>query len=156
MAIEAPPVDSPALADKPWRTNQDWVLWFYSILNYTAVNPDIVANLTVSDLAVAINPAETVLTFPGSGLYRLQVLTRVTQAATISSSVQVTIAWTAGGAAQAITGALLNGNTLQTQEAIERLIDADEGTDLTITTTYTSSGATPMQYRTSVILERYP
>lgn len=88
-----------------------------------------------------------------AGLYRLSYYARITQAATVSSSLDVTISWTDGGVAQSQTGASITGNTVTTFQSVTLFFHSDASAPISFSTVYTSVGATPMQYRLDVTLE---
>lgn len=89
-----------------------------------------------------------------AGLYTVKSYAQVTQAATVSSSLQVTISWTTHGVAQSESFAAITGNTTATHQAESLgLIFADAGSPVNYATTYASVGGTPMQYALYVVLE---
>ena len=92
---------------------------------------------------------------PPQTLYRVAWYVRVTTAASVSSSVQVTVGWTDGGVVQSTSGAALTGNTTTTQESGSVLVSADAETDVTYAVAYTSVG-TDMAYALSVVVEAIP
>lgn len=99
--------------------------------------------------------ATTPLNVPSvtSGLWRVSFSVRVTQVATTSSSIQVTVSWTEGGISQSETGTALTGNTLTTREGRSMVIHPDEGTPISYSTTYASVGAQPMKYSLDIAVE---
>lgn len=88
-----------------------------------------------------------------NGLYRVSYYARVTQAATVSSSLTVNIGWTDHGQAISQAGAAMTGNTPLTIQSLSTFLYADGKAPITYSTTYASSGATPMQYELFVVLE---
>lgn len=88
-----------------------------------------------------------------SGLYRVSYSARVTQAATTSSSLTVTITWTAGGITQSQSGAAMTGNTTATFQSGTYLIDIDAASPVSYSTSYASNAAAEMEYTLSVVLE---
>ena len=88
------------------------------------------------------------------GVYRLTYYARIQQAATTSSQLTVTFSWTDGGVAQTRSGALMNGNTTTTIQQDQILIRVDTNTNVTLSTTRASVGATPMTYNLDITLER--
>lgn len=89
-----------------------------------------------------------------SGIYRISYYTRITQAATTSSSLTIVFNWTDGGVAQQVVGAALVGNTTTTLQQDRLMVRVDRNTSITYETAYASVGATPMQYRLHIALER--
>ncbi len=89
---------------------------------------------------------------PG-GLYEIKFYVRITQAASVSSSLQVTLDWTDGGVSPAQTFPAITGNTVTTiQSSGLPQIHVDSGTPIRYATTYVSVGGTPMKYRLDVTL----
>ena len=78
---------------------------------------------------------------------------RVTQAATTSSSLPVTVGYTDGGVAVTRASAALTGNTTASATGADVVVRADTNTTLTYATSYSSSGGTPMQYALDVSVE---
>ena len=124
-----------ALVDRVQRS-----LWYVGTVSLTSQ--------TASISATAIGPL-----LP-AGLYRVEYHMRVTQAATTSSSVTFTLNWTDGAVAQTYSWAALAGNTTASAQSAATLIHADQASQVTYETAYTSTGATPMSYRLDTILFR--
>lgn len=90
----------------------------------------------------------------GSGLYAVEWYFRVTTAATTSSSLQLTIAWTDGGVAQTESGAAETGNTTATHQSGRYMFRSDAASPITYATTYASNAAGEMVYSLYVMLFR--
>jgi hypothetical protein len=88
-----------------------------------------------------------------AGLYRLTYYTRITQAATTSSSLTVTLDWQDGGVAPSISGAAITGNTTTTIQSNTVLVRIDGSSPVRYSTTYSSVGATPMKHSLYITLE---
>lgn len=110
-------------------------------------------SLTVQSASVAASSIGGTLQ---GGLYRVSYFAYVTQAATTSSGLIVTIGWTQDGIAKTISGADMTGNTTATVQSGSMLIRKGTNTAIPITyaTTYASVGATPMLYGLDVTLEK--
>ena len=89
-----------------------------------------------------------------AGLYRLAYYTRITRAATTSSSLTIAFGWTDGGVSQTFTGAAITGNTTTTYQQATVTFRADGNTPITYSTTYASVGATSMQHSLLIVLEQ--
>jgi hypothetical protein len=156
MALSAVPLRSVLVDLKTLLVQVDWVRWLQSLkaaVDSAAQQTGVALGLTTQSASL---PATTVLDVVSSGLYRVNYYTRITQAATTSSSVTVTIRWTDGGVACLFTNAAITGNTTGSNQQSDRLLHADQGTVVTIETAYASVGATPMQYRIDARVERMP
>ena len=90
----------------------------------------------------------------GAGLYRLTYYARVTKAAGVSSSLQVTFAWTDHAIAQTSSGAAMTGNTTTTQQSGTVLVYSNAASPISYSTTYASNGAGEMEYSLYVVIER--
>ena len=88
-----------------------------------------------------------------AGVFRVSWFLRITQAATTSSSVAVTVAFT-DGVSLTVSGAAVTGNTTSTFQQQSVVVRCDANSSLSYSTTYSSVGATPMQYALSVVVER--
>jgi hypothetical protein len=96
----------------------------------------------------------TLLADTGSaGVFRVSWFLRITQAATTSSSVAVTVGFT-DGVALTISGTAVTGNTTTTIQQQSVIVRCDAASAITYSATYSSVGATPMQYALSVAVER--
>lgn len=89
-----------------------------------------------------------------AGLYRVSYYARITQAATTSSSLTVTLAWTDDTLTPSYSGAAITGNTTTTVQSGSILIDVDGAKAINYSTAYASVGATSMQYKLSVVVEK--
>jgi hypothetical protein len=87
------------------------------------------------------------------GLYEVCWSSRISQKATTSSSLTVTIGWNNGGA-QTKANAALASNVLNAQDQACIAIDVADQTNITFATAYVSSGATVMQYSLKVSVVR--
>lgn len=132
---------------------RQWDALMREILAGLVAASTVIGSTILTAQAATITPT-AVLTPPlVAGLYRLSYYVRVTQAATTSSSVQVTLGWTDGGVSLTSSGAALTGNTTSTfqQNAVLAHVDADSA--ITYAASYASSGATPMMFQLSVLVE---
>ena len=86
------------------------------------------------------------------GLYRVLTYARITQAASTSSSLTVTLRWTDGTVACTSSGSAITGNTTATTGSLDVMIRSDADADITYETAYSSSGATAMQYRLDIVV----
>ncbi len=88
------------------------------------------------------------------GLYRVSTYARITQAASTSSSLTVTLGWTDGTVACTSSGSAVTGNTTATTGSQSVVIRSDADGSVTYATAYSSSGGTAMQYRLDIVLEQ--
>lgn len=90
------------------------------------------------------------------GLYRVSFSGRITQAATVSSSLGVTLGWTTNSTSCTQAFTAVTGNTLASQTSGTINVSIDQGTPITYALSYASSGATPMLYGFDVWVEQIP
>jgi hypothetical protein len=135
---------------------EEWTRWLTAVVNAIGAAAQKVGTvgLTTQGAAIASTPIPTPAL--GSGLYRVSVYARITQAATTSSALTVTVDWTDGGVACSQLLAFLTGNTPSTTQSASLVIRADEGTTIRYSTGYSSTGATAMQYALDVRAEAIP
>ena len=88
-----------------------------------------------------------------AGLYRITYYTRITRAASVSSSLIVTFDWTDQGVSVSASGTAITGNTTSTFQSGTLMIYTDSNSPVRYSTTYVSVGATSMQYKLLVTLE---
>jgi hypothetical protein len=95
-------------------------------------------------------------TTSAAGLYRVTYCLRVTQAATTSSSLTVTLGWVRSTVGLTLSGsALVNGGPASAQTQ-SMLVRADRASDLTFAVAYVSVGATPVKFELDVVVEQVP
>lgn len=132
-----------------WR---DWFTALRDLLN-TAPARVFSTHLTAQNTSLTTT---TALTVPETGIYRLSYTARITQAATVSSSLTVTLGWTDTGVACSQAGAAMTGNTTTTVQSGSVVVYADAGSPVTYSTTRASVGATSMTYALAVLIEQVP
>jgi hypothetical protein len=108
-------------------------------------------NVTLTQQGAPIGPTPLPIGNLQAGLYRVSWYLRITQAASSSSSVTVTIGWNDGGPLQ-LSGAPVTGNTTATVQSGMFFIHITAA-PITYSTAYASVGATPMQYALLLALE---
>ena len=132
----------------PWR---EYLQRLPPMLDRCAVR---VAEATLTDQAASITATDfTGSDFP-EGLYRVSFYTRITRAATTSSSLTVTIDWTDGGVAMTQSSTALTGNVVTAYRSVTLVLWLDANTRVDYSTTYASVGATSMQYKLCLTMER--
>lgn len=120
-----------------------------------ATTPTVVVRQSRVDQAAAI-PNVPVFTAPTADLYRVTWHVHTTRPATVSSGWSFWLRWTDAGAACAFATATFTGNALTDKDTASWMVHVDAGTAILIETTYASVGATAMQYRLDVVVERMP
>ena len=134
-------------------TGIQWFTNVYTGLRAAARN---IGSVSLEAQAATIGATAIETPVISTGLYQVTFAARITQAATSSSSLIVTITWTDGGVTCTQSSAALTGNTTATVQSGLVVIQADEGSTVSYSTTYASAGATPMLYQMAVRLAVAP
>lgn len=151
--IELDPKDpqrrTPFIMDKVWaiwlqdsfvpRVESGTQLWYAATLTNRS------ASIPVTPIPLGSVPA---------GLYRVSYYARVTQAATVFSSLSVAVQFTETTVSLSKASAAITGNlttTILTDPPF--LIRVDSGSSISYSTTYASVGGVPMKYRLDIVLE---
>ena len=132
-----------------------WRDWFTALRDaiHLAVARAASTSVTAQSAAISSTTAHAVTE---TGLYRVSYRARITTAATVSSSLTVTVGWTDTGVACSQAGAAMTGNTTTTQQSGQVVVYADAATAITYSTAYVTSGATSMAYALAVVVEQLP
>lgn len=152
----APIRDDVLSAKESKKLSLTWIQWITGI--YTALKAAVrnIGSVSVEAQSASISVTDIDTPTLSQGLYQVTYTARITQAATSSSSLTVTLAWTDGGVACSQSGVALTGNTTSTQQSGFLLIQADSGSVVRYSTTYASTGAQPMLYQLAVRLAVAP
>ena len=148
MPLRASVVASDGLLSDTWRR------FLADRFQELSDSPLRVGSVSLTAQAASISATDVSDGANDTGLYRVSYYARISRAATTSSSLTVTIAWTDGGVACSQSGVAMTGNTTATQQNGTLFIQADGLAAVNYSTTYASVGATSMQYGLSVTLER--
>lgn len=135
--------------------SSDWYLSLSGLVERVNLSGQVVSNPipSLGPLSDSISPTQFPVGAVVSGVYRLSWYARITQAATVSSSLTVSFGWTQNGTGLTGSGtALLDGTSTTTQSGTAT-IRSDAATTLTYSTTYVSIGATSMQYALTIFAE---
>jgi hypothetical protein len=153
--LSPPPIYS-LIVNADNKANMDWQRWFNTLKQLLISTAGVVgtAAITGQGASVTTTPIATATLAPG--LYRISYYARVTQAATASSSLAVTVRWVDGAAPCTVTSSAATGNTTSTVLSSSHLVRLDFGTEVEYATTYASSGITPMLYSLDVVVESLP
>jgi hypothetical protein len=149
----APPIKSP-ISDKQGFLTDEWVNWFSDYVPRIDKSPSrlITVTLTGQSASLAITPFTSGTL--AEGRYRVDWYARITTAATTNSSLTVNVRSTESGLSLTQSGAAMTGNTTTTVQSGSALVLIDAGTPISYSTTYASTGATPMAYRLTLLLTR--
>lgn len=146
------PVHDP-IADRAGRITKAWIDWFSQLTLDVDAAPARVKTVTLTGQGASIGTTSIPAGSLAAGLYRVSWRARITQAATVSSSLTVTVGHTESSLSLTQSGAAMTGNTTTTVQSGDVLVRIDGASPVTYSTTYASAGATAMQYRLDVVLE---
>ena len=155
-AIARPPrkeyLERKAKDPQEGMVTQPWVDFFTDQEQLGSLAPSRVVevDLTAQDASIAATDM-TGGTLPG-GWYRLTYYFRITTAASVSSSLQLTIDWNEGGVTPSFTGVAETGNTTTTYQTGTLFFPVTNLSAVRYSTTYASVG-TPMDYLLHLNLE---
>jgi len=90
----------------------------------------------------------------GAGVYRVSWTLRITQAASVSASVTVTIGYSDDGIPITVAGPAVTGNTTTTVQSGAVTLRSDGAAPVTAQVAYTSVGGTPALFKIDVTREQ--
>lgn len=154
MALSPFPAKTTVTGVGGWLT-EPWRKWFLDLYTRVVSVPAVLAHVTATAQAAAITTTDATAV-PATGVYRVSYRARISQAASSSSSLTVTLGWTDTGVACSSAGAAMTANTTSTVQSGSLLVSATVGSSITYATAYASVGATPMQYALDVVVESVP
>lgn len=146
----------PDLRDVLGLITREWNDYFAALEGRGNQTPSVRRVVREIDIAAAISPTPIPLPTLPASLYRVSWYARITQAATVSSSLQVVIGFTDAAFACEFQGTAATGNTLATVNTGTVVLRSDAGAPVNYSTIYASTGATPMRYDLVVTCEAIP
>lgn len=135
------------------RLRLQWRNWFIAIHKLLIAAASVIALVELTDQSAAIVTTVIPTGELNTSLYRISWYLRISQAASTSSSAQLTFGWTDDGVAITSSAAAVNGNTTGTVQSGSLFVASDFKKDLTYAVAYTSVGATPMKFKLSITVE---
>ena len=139
------------LVDERRYVTSAWVDWMSQLNQVVTQGPTSLQVVNLVDQAASISATDFSGGSVNAGFYRLSYYAQITQAATTNSSLTVTLNW-ANGTTLTFSGAAITGNTTTTYQQ-ETVLVKVSAAPVTYTTTYASTGATPMQYSLGLVFE---
>lgn len=157
LPIPPPPATS-AVVKQRGLISEEWYRWQETEIRQRLEK----APAVQADPARLLNqnaslPLTTVYTTVVQGRYRISAYVRVTTPDGAASSIALTVRWTDGGVAQTkILIPALVGDTTATSDGESLPIEADAGSQIRYSTTYSSTTPAKMKYTASVVVEQLP
>jgi hypothetical protein len=136
------------------QITQPWVDYFTDQGQTQTLAPTRQATVELTGQSASIGATDLTGGTFSAGLYRVTYYARVTQAATTSSSLTVTLDWNEGGVTPSFSGAAMTGNTTTTVQSETQLVEIANLSAIRYSTTYASVGFTVMLYKLSVVVEQ--
>lgn len=131
-----------------------WVDWISALSTHVQTNTNLLTTVGLTAQAASIGTTSLPLAILGAGLYRITYYARITVAATVSSSLIVSLGWTDHTVSCSLDSAAIVGNTVSTVQGGTIMVRNDASAPLTYATAYVSVGATPMQYSLDLLVEQ--
>ena len=150
--LSAPETLRQLLKTVKWFVNDTWMKYLQTQTDAIAKSPSRMTTVSLPVQSANVVTTSLVGDVQG-GLYRLTYYARITQAATTSSSLIVSFAFTESGVSLSFDGTAITGNTPTTVGSESFMIRVDQTSPITYATTYASVGATTMQYRLDLSIE---
>lgn len=137
-----------------WAINPTWNDYLLSLKILTQSAPSVLRTISLSAQSAAIPATPMPLGTTAAGLYRVAWTFRITTAATVSSSLTVTIQYTDGSVSCQQVGAGVTGNATNTVQSGVILLRSDTAAAINYAVSYASVGATSMVYKLDLVTER--
>lgn len=157
MAILSAPPDGDALildGSKKLFMAPTWLDWFVGLVAKIALTAQKVVTKTLTDQSAAVGTTPLLAAGTISApRFRVSVFLRITQQATTSSALSLTINTVHRGQACTMTTPVMISNNKSKPESTVFEVLADTPLLLSFFTTYASVGATPMTYDADVVVE---
>lgn len=146
----------PEVKGSNWTMHDTWLRWIRTLVaTINGTTQRIGSVVSVTDQSVAIPLTVFAVAEPGltRGMYRVSMYSRITQAAGMSSSLDLTVEWVDGGVTCSYTTPSEIGNLTDGVVTVNQLIHADAGSDIRYAVGYASAGVPSMEYSLAVVVE---
>lgn len=130
-----------------------WLNFLGALATAVGAAASVLKSLTRTVLSASV-ATTAALTTRSAGYYRVSYNVQITQAASSSSTLTVTIGWLQNGSSKTVAFAAVTGNTTSTVQGDSKMVKADASSDITYATAYGSVGGTPMNYAIDVCVEK--
>lgn len=133
-----------------------WDQYFRSQQRAVQATAQRLKRVTLAGKSASIAPTVIPVSAIAPGLYRVTVYFRLTQAATVNSSLTVNIAHTDGTVACQFPGTAFVGNVTNRPQSFSVMLRSDQATSISFEVIYASVGAQPMLFDLELVLEALP
>lgn len=158
VSLSAPPLTSPIVelgkgfGIEPGVMTPVFAKWLRALTDRAEATSEAVKTISLSGQTASI--ALTSLLASASGLYRVSYRFRVTTAAGVSSSLQVTVTTTEGGVTCNQSSAAYTGNAVNSPQSGSFIVKADASSPISYSVTYASNPAAAAIFDLDLRLDR--
>ena len=150
--IAAPPLQTPLVESiKDLTITKVWGTWLRALVDRAQVAAYAVQRVSLTAQTASIASSDLVPL--ASGIYRVSYRFRISTADAVSSSLQVTVTTTEGGASCSYIGTAYTGNVTNRPQAGSVIVHADPSSPVSYSTTYASNTPGAMAYEIDVFCE---
>lgn len=163
--IASPPIqDSVVETDEkipsrrdPFYLSTGWIRWGQnSLIPKVQAAPQLLKAVSLTNKSASIGATALPLGVIPAGRYRIDYFIKVSQAATVSSSLTVTLGFSVDGSACTQTAAAVTGNTIATTQSGSIFIRIQSNSAITYAVLYASVGGTPCKFTFDIDVTQQP
>lgn len=141
----------------PFYVAKGWIAWLQNSLVPRVQNaPQLLKAVSLTNKSASIGATALPLGIIPAGRYRIDYFIKVSQAATVSSSLTVTLGFSVDGTACTQTAAAVTGNTIATTQSGSIFIRIQSNSAITYAVLYASVGGTPMKFTFDIDVTQQP
>ena len=134
--------------------SKEWGNWLQtSLVAGVATAPTVYAPVILANQSASIGSTPMPLPTLGTGFYRLSYYAEITTADAVSSSLQITVAFTHNTKALQLQGLAITGNTTTSIQTNVWTFQIDGASPVSYSTVYASNTAGQMKYSLALVLE---
>lgn len=142
------------IVDKQGYPTEAFIRYFESQDNLIGAAPSNIGQVSSTSGAASVSTTPITTQVISNGVYRVSWYMEVVTPAGVSSSLDITIAWTSNGVAKSNTSSAMTGNLATSYASGVLTIHADGESIVSYQATYASNPAAAMVYGLWVVLER--
>lgn len=142
------------IVDKQGYPTEQFVKYFEGRDTVVGAAPSNIGSATSTAGSASVATTDIGSSTISNGVYRVSWYMEVVTPAGVSSSLDITIAWTSNGVAKSNTSSAMTGNLTTSFASGVLTIHSDGDVPVTYAATYASNPASAMTYGLWVILER--
>jgi hypothetical protein len=141
----------------PFYLAKTWITWLQDSLTLRVQQSGyVLKTVRLVNQSASIGATAVPIGSVTAGQYRVSYYARVTTPDGVASSLTVTLRWTEGSVALALSGSAMVGDTTTTVQSGMMLLEVDADSALAYATTYVSNTPGAMKYRLTVKVEAMP